>query len=299
VNPPASRPAGAPDLAVEAPAKLNLFLEVIGKRADGFHEIETVMQAIDLCDRVEFWKRAPGKFSMSSSGIAVPLDEDNLVMRAARLMADAFAGNSGAHLHLEKRIPIGGGLGGGSSDAAAVLRGLDRLWQLDADLPDLERLGSRIGSDVNFFLYGGLALCRGRGELVEPLTAYSPVRYVLHVPQVQSLTKDIYARLRMPLTAGRRACTSICEALERGNAGAVGCELFNRLEEPAFELYPDLADAKAALAEAGALGSLLSGSGSTVYAAAAPEAAAGLVAALEPRLGTGSMAVAGPVSRWR
>ncbi len=299
MNCPAPLQDAPPDLVMEAPAKINLFLEVLERRADGFHELDTVMQAVSLSDTLELRARGAGEFSVSVTGLPAPTDENNLVLRAARLLAERGGHNQGVHVSLHKRIPIGGGLGGGSSDAAAVLRGLNSLWGLGAGCDELQTLGAELGSDVNFFLHGGTALCRGRGELVEPLQSYKPIRYLLYVPQVLSLTRDVYARLRMPLTVHRRSSNRMRRALERGDRTELGLSLFNRLEGPAFELYPDLAAAKAGLARGRVLGALLSGSGSTLYAAVAPEGAAQLQAELEGKFGPGSILDVEPVGRWK
>ncbi len=292
------RPSGPPELGLDAPAKINLFLEVLGKREDGYHEIETVMQAVGLSDRLEFWRRPAGEFSISVAGGPAPADEDNLALRAARLLARESGEQEGIHIHLEKRIPVGGGLGGGSSDAAAALRGLDRLWGLGARREDLANIGSKLGSDVNFFLSGGTAVCRGRGELVEPLEVHHAINVLLYIPQRQVATRDIYARLRMPLTSGRRSCHTITKALKQGAFEDGGRELFNRLEEPVFELYPDLAAARSVLTGEGALGTLLSGSGSTVFVLTTPEAADGLKAELEEKLRSGVILAVGSVASW-
>jgi 4-diphosphocytidyl-2-C-methyl-D-erythritol kinase len=299
VNTTAGRPAQPPDFNLEAPAKVNLFLEVLGKRDDGYHRIETVMQAVDLCDTLEFWEGAPGQFSISVSGGPAPADETNLALRAARLLSAESGTGKGVHIHVHKRIPLGGGLGGGSSDAAAALRALNDLWKLACHREDLEALGTRLGSDVNFFLSGGAAICRGRGELVEPIIVSTPITYLLHVPQLQVATRDIYARLRMPLTGKPRMCTNICGALEHGDLEGVGAELYNRLEGPAFEAYPRLADAKRRMGARGAPGTLLSGSGSTVFAISDPGAAECLEAGLKGELRSGVLLAAKPISSWR
>lgn len=292
------RPSGAPDLGLDAPAKINLFLEVLGKREDGYHEIETVMQAVGLADRLELWQRPAGEFSISVAGGPAPADEDNLALRAARLLARESGAQEGVHIHLDKRIPVGGGLGGGSSDAAAALRGLDRLWRLGARREDLANIGAELGSDVNFFLSGGTAVCRGRGELVEPLEVQHAMNVLLYIPQRQVATRDIYARLRMPLTNRRRSCHTILKALKEGAFENCGRELFNRLEEPVFELYPDLAAARDVLTGEGALGTLLSGSGSTIFVLTSSEAADGLKAELEEKLRSGVILAVGSVASW-
>ena len=296
MSPPAGCPASPPELSLLAPAKVNLFLEVLARRADGYHEIETVMQTVDLCDRLDFWEAPPGVFTVSVSGRpGAPADETNLALRAARMLAAEAGAARGAHLHIDKRIPTGGGLGGGSSDAAAALRGLSRLWGLAAAARDLEPLGARLGSDVNFFLTGGLALCRGRGELVEPVPAATPFWYLMFVPQLQVLTRDIYSALIMPLTATRRRASSVLEAISRADWPRVGPELFNRLEEAAFRLHPQLAEAKELMRGGGSAGALLSGSGATVYALADPDGVESLRARLVGNLRSGAVLACGPV----
>jgi len=292
-------PAGPPDLELAAPAKLNLFLEVLGRRPDGYHQIETVMLAVDLADRVRFWQRPAGELSISVSGGEAPADEGNLALRAARAVQAASGRREGLHLHIDKHIPAGGGLGGGSSDAAAVLRGLSRLWRLGARPGDLEALGATLGSDVNFFLRGGLAVCTGRGEEVAPLL--TPVRagFVLHLPGIHAATREAYARVRIPLTADRRSGRNLLEAVARDDLTAAGRELFNRLEEPVFESCPALAAAKERLRKPPrALGALLSGSGSTIYALAAPGDVDGLTRELSRDLRRESLRVVRPVSGW-
>lgn len=299
-GPSAPRPDSPPDLALDAPGKINLFLEVLGRRPDGFHEIETVMQAVDLADRLEFWRRPGGGMTISISGGEAPADESNLALRAARLLAaESGAGRAGgAHIHIEKRVPVGGGMGGGSSDAAAALRGLNRLWGLRAGADDLGRLAARLGSDVNFFLRGGLAVCRGRGEIVEPLPGAVRAGFLLHFPGTGTSTREVYSRLRFPLTDSRRSYTALLEGLFREDLAAAGRDLFNRLEAPAFEVCPQLADAKRTLKESLPFGALLSGSGSTIFGLAAPGDLDGLARSLSEKLRQGSLRPARPAARW-
>jgi 4-diphosphocytidyl-2-C-methyl-D-erythritol kinase len=292
-------PAGPPDLELEAPAKVNLFLEVLGRRPDGYHEIETVMLAVDLADRVAFWRRPPGELALSVSGGEAPADQSNLALRAARAVQAAAGRREGLHLHIDKRIPAGGGLGGGSSDAAAVLRGLNRLWKLGARAGDLEALGAALGSDVNFFLRGGLAVCTGRGEVVRPLPAVPRAGLVLYLPGTHLATAEVYARVRIPLTAGCRSGKNLLEGLSRDDLETAGRELFNRLEEPVFEQHPELAAARERLlASPRALGALLSGSGSTIYVLAAPGDVDGLTRELSQDLRRERLWPVRPVGGW-
>ena len=291
-------PAGPPDLELDAPAKVNLFLEVLARRPDGYHEIETVMQAVDLCDRISFWRREPGELSISVAGGDAPADGSNLALRAAELVLESAGVREGLHLHIEKRIPSGGGLGGGSSDAGAVLVGLNRLWRLGSGVADLEKLGAQLGSDVNFFLHGGTALCRGRGEVVEPLDVRLEAGILLYLPGVHVSTADVYRGMIVPLTDGLRSGTRFAERLCRGDLDVVGSGLFNRLEETVFRVHPQLASAKERLIGARALGALLSGSGSTLYALAAPGDLEGLATEVSKALRRDDLRPVRPVSGW-
>ncbi|HOX08376.1 MAG TPA: 4-(cytidine 5'-diphospho)-2-C-methyl-D-erythritol kinase [Planctomycetota bacterium] len=291
-------PPSAPDLELDAPAKVNLFLEVIAKRPDGYHEIETVMQAVDLCDRLSFWSRGDGEVTISVSGGDAPADDSNLAVRAARAVMQGSGTHGGVHLHIEKRVPSGGGMGGGSSDAAAVLRGLNRLWSLGASTADLGKLGAALGSDVNFFLHGGLALCRGRGEVVEPLPAGPEMGLLLHFPRVHIATAGIYGSLGRSLTGPRISSTNLVAKLLRGDLAGAGDELFNRLEEPVFAAHPGLAVAKERLRGSRALGALLSGSGSTIYSMAAPGDLDELIRELPSSLRREDLCPVRPVKGW-
>ena len=153
-------------MVIHCYAKINLTLEILGKRADGFHEVRTVMQTVGLADRLEVSAAADLSFTCSDPALATP---DNLVYRAARLLQAEYAVRTGAALRLEKRIPVAAGLGGGSSDAAATIVALNRLWNLQLSLTEQRRLAARLGSDVPFILTGGTALATGRGERITPL----------------------------------------------------------------------------------------------------------------------------------
>lgn len=148
----------------KAPAKINLMLDVLRKRADGFHEVEMIMTMVDLADRLELSELKRDSIIISSQAGYIPLDEKNLAFQAARLIKDRYNVKSGVHIHLDKRIPVAAGLAGGSSDAAATLRGLNRLWRLGIPSQELQELGAELGSDVPFCVTGGTALATGRGR---------------------------------------------------------------------------------------------------------------------------------------
>lgn len=272
-------------LRLRAPAKTNLFLEVRGRRPDGFHELDTVFAELDLADELELWPAdGPGLALEIEGDAGLSAGPDNLVVRAAdALRVAAGRPELGARARLRKRIPQGGGLGGGSSDAAAALRGLDRLWGLDLGLERLSGLAAELGSDVAFFLRGGLQRGTGRGELLEPLAP--PPReqdLVLVLPPFPSPTPAVYRALAPYLPREPRGPEAVLAALASGSPEQLGAAWFNRLEEPACSILPALAEVRAQLAAAPeARGVLLSGSGSTyVVLCAGPEPAAALAARL-------------------
>ena len=269
-------------LSVRSPAKVNLYLEVLGRRSDRFHEIDTLMQAISLSDELVFEREADGQVQLTVSSDdgqdCPPATEDNLVLRAARA-AMAEAGRrgmmdriTGVSIRLHKRIPMGAGLGGGSSNAAWTLLGLNRLWNLNLDVEALGHLAEGLGSDVKFFLYGGLARCQGRGERVSPIgesIVVGTFHYVLAKPALGLSTALIYKELGSstplgkPLTIPKSLTTmnfdAIWSALRAG-------ELFgNRLQEVAFRVLPELREVFDLFARAPFQIAQLTGSGSTLF----------------------------------
>lgn len=280
---PGCRQAG---LRVRAPAKVNLYLEVLGSRADGFHEIRTVVQAVSLCDELEFVPRPEEDVSLSCSDPDVPLDDRNLVVRAAQLMQRRFGVREGVHIRLRKRIPVGSGLGGGSSDCAITMLALRELWRLSVPPRQLAELGAELGSDVPFFFWGGAAWCEGRGEHVTPLECPGPVHYVLVMPPLAVSTARVYAGAKSGLTKRSPEGNNVAEALREGDARLLGRSLRNDLQDAALALHEELREIWSRLQELKAVrnaeGLLLSGSGSSFFVVfgGATEAnrAAGIVA---------------------
>ncbi|MDR1536238.1 MAG: 4-(cytidine 5'-diphospho)-2-C-methyl-D-erythritol kinase [Planctomycetota bacterium] len=253
-----------------APAKLNLFLEVTGKRPDGYHEIDSIFLEIPLADRLAARLDEPGRLTVRS-GEPLPFSGDsNLVLRAARLLAGE-AGSSrlpGLEFRLDKRIPIGGGLGGGSSDAASALRLANRLWGLDFPEAELARLGSRLGSDVPFFFHGGLCLCRGRGELVTPLPGRLPpggLPLCLVVSNLHSSSAAAFGNLSPPGPGEIRGSEVFLRALAAGDLPALAAAAFNRFDAGVCQSFPALAALRRRLARELARGPWLSGSGSCLW----------------------------------
>ncbi len=270
--------AGAGAIVVAAPAKLNLFLEILRKRPDGFHELESLMVAVDLFDTLEVRADPSGMIALSCDAPGVPTDGSNLVVKAAEALR-ALAGRAdlGAAIRLTKRIPTQAGLAGGSSDAALALVALNRIWKLALTRDELAVIAASIGSDVAFFLAPPAGWCVGRGEVVTPEPVGKPLDFVVVCPPVGLATADVYRRLTVPTSpVGGGAVRA---AVRAGDPVAVGRALFNRLEEPAFALSPVVEQVRERLAGVSPCGARMSGSGSAVFAACRDRAEAGRVAA--------------------
>lgn len=247
-------------------AKINLTLRVHGRRADGYHEIETVFQTITLHDRLAFAARDDGRLELVCDAPDIPCDESNLVHRAGVALRERYGTNRGARIHLEKKIPAGGGLGGGSSNAAVALVGLTRLWELEADRGALTDIGASLGADVPFFLTGGTALGTGRGTDIHPLRDAPPQQLLLVTPRVRVSTAAAYKSLNA--CALTKAVSPVNLAVSRAQAeisGSLQAALMNDFEPVVYRLHPEIERARDALAAAGASGALLSGSGASVF----------------------------------
>lgn len=257
------RSRGSQGLVLRTSAKVNLALEVLGKRDDGYHEIATVLQAVDLFDRLTV---DPAEtLSLHTDDPELPTDDGNLVMRAARLLQKAAGVERGARLRLQKRIPIAAGLGGGSSDAAAALTGLNRLWGLRWSRPRLQELAVELGMDVPFFLGTGRAVARGRGEQVATLPGGGGYALVLVNPRAPLSTKEVYGRVPAGWHEEPTGTERVIEALRRRNPAVLAAALTNNLERVVEPVLPVIGRMKAALLAAGALGAIMSGSGPTVF----------------------------------
>ncbi|MBL7165171.1 MAG: 4-(cytidine 5'-diphospho)-2-C-methyl-D-erythritol kinase [Dehalococcoidales bacterium] len=247
-------------LTLQAPAKLNLTLEVIGKRDDGYHEIRSVVQTIGLCDRLLFQASRQTEYS---SNMPEWLPEQSLVTRAVDLLREATGCNLGVEIQVEKYIPLMSGLGGDSSDAAAVLRGLNRLWELDLPQDKLRELASRLGSDVALFLYGGTVLMEGRGEQVTPLPSLPTMWVVLvlpEIPQESGKTGRAYESLQEADYTDGRATERLVEVLKTGRDFAPSL-LFNAFERSAYAGSSELMACRERMLSAGADNVYLAGSG--------------------------------------
>jgi 4-diphosphocytidyl-2-C-methyl-D-erythritol kinase len=250
-------------LVLRASAKVNLVLEVLGKRPDGYHELSTVMQAVDLFDRLTV--EAAATITLETSEPALPTDDRNLVVRAARLLQEAAGIEAGARIVLDKRIPLAAGLGGGSSDAAATLLGLNRLWGLRWRRERLVELAVKLGMDVPFFLGRGRALGTSRGEVLAALPGVGGYALVLVNPGVGLSTQEVYGRVPPGWRAESDGTKRMLDALKKRNVVRVAGALTNHLEHWVEPAMPVIGRMKAALLAAGALGAAMSGSGPTVF----------------------------------
>ena len=270
-------------MQLRAPAKINLSFKIRGRRADGFHEIDTLMAPISLYDLITITPSGGGCIEFICDDPSLPRGEDNLVFKAARLFREAANVDAGFTIELQKNIPHGAGLGGGSSDAATVLLGLNRQFDAPLSLERMAQVAARIGSDVPFFVYESPARCRGRGELVEPITSADSLRVLLLKPPFAVPTPWAYSRWRESKKLPRVHYTP---------QEFRGFTFTNDLERPVFEKFLFLAQMKTWLREQPEVGAaLMSGSGSTVFAALREDADADALASrakaeLDPELWT-------------
>lgn len=262
-----------------SPCKVNLLLNILGRRADGFHELETVMQPIPLCDELTFERTARG-LTLTCSDPGLPADASNLVHRAAAAFLRRGSLADGVRMHLEKKIPMAAGLGGGSGNAATTLLALNDLFGRPLTPEVLHELAASLGSDIPFFLQSQPALATGRGEVIHPLPPFRALAgraFLLVHPGFGIATAWAYQELaRFPhaLRGQPGRAAKLVALLDAGDLRAAGREFYNSLEAPALEKYPWLAVLQEFLRENGALAALMSGSGSTTFALASDLCAA-------------------------
>lgn len=250
-------------LELNAHAKINLDLRLIRKRPDGYHDIATVFQEIDLCDRLVF-QRTANSFRMESRGIPVPSGESNLIYRAFDLFRKKTSISGGLTVQLEKNIPTGAGLGGGSSDAAATLLAANRLWAAGLTVGDMAGMAVEIGSDVPFFLSGGTASGEGKGEILTPLFWSESYWIVLVCPGLSVSTRWAYSRVKIDLTKSEKM-TNFRAILGNCTPQIFNRHFVNEFEDVVFQALPGLKQIKESLYRRGAFYASMSGSGSALY----------------------------------
>jgi 4-diphosphocytidyl-2-C-methyl-D-erythritol kinase len=242
-----------------APAKINVRLEIIGKREDGFHEIRSIMCAVGLYDTLSLSK-TPAGITLTSSSSEIPLDNKNLAFKAASVLMQTVNVSAGVRIHLEKHIPIAAGLGGGSSDAAATMRGVDSLYGLNYASGELRELGAKIGADVPFFFSNGPALATGIGEKLSPIELSPPFWVLLVTPAMAVSTAWVYSQFTSRTQDNVFTFSKKIDLLKMGKE-----ILYNDLERVVIFHFPEIAKIKKTLENHGAWGALMSGSGPTVF----------------------------------
>ncbi|HVF47190.1 MAG TPA: 4-(cytidine 5'-diphospho)-2-C-methyl-D-erythritol kinase [Pyrinomonadaceae bacterium] len=260
-----AEPMLRPSFTLPSFAKINLILRIAGKRSDGYHELCTLFQTVSLCDMLSFY--ADDALGLTCDDDSLPIGDDNIMIKAGKALRDRFKISEGAAMHLEKRIPAPGGLGGGSSNAAAALMGLTRLWGLKASTEDLYGIATGLGADVPFFLHGGTAIGTGRGDSIEPMDDIDEPFILIVTPDVPVSTQLAFDRVAATtLTNGSsnrilRVCRNEAESLDLRHS-----VLINDFETSVFDTYPEIRRVKATLLKLGAVNAAMSGSGASVFA---------------------------------
>lgn len=265
------------ELHLNAYAKVNLGLSVLRRRDDGYHEVETVLHTIGLHDVITLRETGDGVRVFADS-TEVPTGEDSLLYRAAAMLRAEHGVTRPVEIEVKKQIPIAAGLGGGSANAAVVLMGLAQMWKLRLDGRALHALAGRLGADVPFFLTGGAAVARGRGERIHPLPPLPSTWVVVARPPVSVLTEWAYQQIRPSEITHRPDITKLSDAVTRHDVPAVGRLLGNVFEDVIIPHHPIIAEVKAAILRGEAYGAVMSGTGPTVFGLMANEAAARRVA---------------------
>ena len=252
-------------ISFKTPAKVNLGLHILGKREDGFHELETLLQMVKLFDDIRI-ECIPSGLELVCDQPDIPQDEGNLVIKAAKILQTKFPDRcKGARIHLNKNIPHGAGLGGGSGNAAGVLLGLNFLWDLKLKRKDLVLIASELGSDVPFFLFSPCAIGRGRGEVLESVESSIRFCILMAYPGFTVSTAMVYGNLKLKLTKRENNISILKNFLLQSEYAQMGASWSNDLEPIVFKQHPWLSEIKKEMLTLGAKGALLSGSGSTVF----------------------------------
>ncbi len=252
-------------VTIKAPAKINLVLDTMYKREDGFHEVEMIMTTVDLADYITVKELATNKIVIKSDQYQVPLNENNLAYKAAQLFKDHFNVKKGVEIFIKKKIPVAAGLAGGSSDAAATLKALKELWNINCTVDELASLGEKLGSDIPFCVYGGTALATGRGEVIKPIPSPPKCWVILVKPRIGVSTKEVYGALDAK-NASHPNVSAMLESIYAQDFNGVCENIGNTLEDVTLKKYPVVSEIKNKLIQFGADAVLMSGSGPTVFA---------------------------------
>lgn len=257
------------DLSMEAYAKVNLGLDVVRRLENGYHEVKMIMQTVDIADTLYFTKQDKGiavtvEGEFIKDGI-VPADENNLIYKAAKQMFEKYNLQGGVAIHLVKRIPVAAGMAGGSTDAAATYRGINELFAIGAKVKELEEMAVKVGADVPYCISGGTALSEGIGEVLTALPDAPKCVLLVAKPDISVSTKYVYENLNLPGVTNHPDIDGMVEAIKEGNADGVWQRMANVLETVTVKAYPIIEEIKQTMMEMGAIKSLMSGSGPTVF----------------------------------
>lgn len=252
------------NIVIQAPAKINLHLEVLGKRSDGYHDLKMIMQTVNLYDYI-YMTKTRKSIEIECECEGVPAGEQNIAYKAAKFMFEHYDIKSGVKIAIDKKIPVAAGLAGGSSDAAAVMKGINELFGLKLDIKQLAQDGKRIGADVPFCIMGGTALAEGIGEVLTPMELFSKVPVVLVKPDFNVSTAYVFKSYKHCDFSGKPEVNNLIEFMQKRDIKNVGTGLFNALETVTAEEYREIKEIKDLLDKNGAAGSLMSGSGPSVF----------------------------------
>ena len=253
------------DISVKALAKINLGLDVVRRREDGYHEVRMIMQTIHLFDRLEISKNTSGQITMETNLAFLPTNENNLVYKAAKLLTDEFGIKDGVHVWLHKHIPVAAGMAGGSTDAAAVLYGMNRIFDLGLSKEELMERGVKIGADVPYCVMRGTALAEGIGEKLTKLPPMVKCPVLIAKPQINVSTKFVYENLKLDADTEHPDIDRLVSDIREKNLTKIAADMGNVLETVTIPAYPVIADIKENMLQNGAVNAMMSGSGPTVF----------------------------------
>ena len=253
------------DISVKALAKINLGLHVVRRREDGYHEVRMIMQTIHLFDRLEISKNTSGQITMETNLAFLPTNENNLVCKAAKLLTDEFGIKDGVHVWLHKHIPVAAGMAGGSTDAAAVLYGMNRIFDLGLSKEELMERGVKIGADVPYCVMRGTALAEGIGEKLTKLPPMVKCPVLIAKPQINVSTKFVYENLKLDADTEHPDIDRLVADIREKNLTKIAADMGNVLETVTIPAYPVIADIKENMLQNGAVNAMMSGSGPTVF----------------------------------
>ena len=253
------------EISVKALAKINLGLDVIRRREDGYHEVSMVMQTIHLYDRLDIVRNSSGNITLETNLSFLPTNENNLVYKAAKLLCDEFGIKDGIHVNLQKRIPVAAGMAGGSTDAAAMLYGVNKMFDLGLSTQDLMDRGVRIGADVPYCIMRGTALAEGIGEKLTPLSPMVKCPVLIAKPAINVSTKFVYENLKLNEHTIHPNMQQLIADITEKDLKKIARDMGNVLESVTIPAYPVIAEIKEHMMEHGAVGSMMSGSGPTVF----------------------------------